>query len=103
MTIDGSVFYRPQIGPYYTELDKARKEKLTRMMYVQEHYLPITESGAINMPGSKEAFIDMVSEALQDPAKYTKHCDDCLDAVITYKDGQTTSRVIAALKEFYNA
>lgn len=103
MTIDGSVFYRPQIGPYYTELDKARKEKLTRMMYVQEHYLPITKSGAINMPESKEAFIDMVSEALQYPEKYTTHCDDCLDTMITYKDGQTTGRVISALKNFFNS
>lgn len=101
MAIDGSVFHRPQIGPYYTELDKARKEKLTRMMYMQEHYLPITKSGAINMPASKEAFINMVSEALHDPDKYTTHCDDCLDTMITYKDGKTTGRVIAALKSFF--
>lgn len=103
MTIDGSVFHKPQIGPYYTEIDKLRKEKLTRMMYVQEHYAPITASGAINMPASKDAFIEMVNDALYNPHKYTKYCDDCLKTMITYTDGKTTDRVIAALKRFYNA
>lgn len=103
MTIDGSVFHKPQIGPYYTELDKARKEKLTRKMYVQEHYAPITKSGAINMPSSREAYVNMVADALQNPSVYTKHCDDCLKTMITYTDGKSTDRVVEALKKFYAA
>lgn len=103
MTIDGSVFHKPQIGPYYTEIDKAKKEKLTRKMYIQEHYAPITKSGALNMPSSKQEFISMVNGALQNPETYTTHCDDCLNTMITYTDGQSTKRAIAALKKIYAA
>jgi hypothetical protein len=101
MTIDGSVFHKPQIGPYYTEIKKEKREYLTRKMYYQEHYLPITESKAINRPSSKEAFIEMVNEALYHPEKYTQYCNDCLQTMIVYTDGKSTDRVVAAIKKFF--
>jgi len=102
MSLDGSVFYKPQIGPWYTEIDKARKEELIRKMYVQEHYLPIAKSGAVNMPASKEEYVNIVADALHNPGKYTKHNDDCLRTMLTYTDGKSTERAVAALKKFYS-
>jgi hypothetical protein len=101
MTIDGSVFHKPQIGPYYTEIDKAKRENLTRQMYYQEHYMPITESRAINRPASKNEFIDMVNDALYHPEKYTQYCDDCLERMIVFTDGQSSNRAANAIKKFF--
>jgi hypothetical protein len=102
MTVDGSAFYKPQIGPYYTEIKKAEREELTRKMYYQEHYMHITNSKGINLAHTKEEFVFMVNNALHHPEKYTQHCDDCLHTLITYKDGQSANRAAKAIIQFFS-
>lgn len=101
MSVDGSAFHKPQIGPYYDEV-KPDKEDLFRQMYFQEHYRPIMRSNVINLAHSKPEFIELVNKALHSPEGYTTSCDVCLHEIITYTDGSSTNRAVTAIKSFFN-
>lgn len=102
MAVDGSVFNKPQIGPYYDDIHLS-KQHLFRNMYFQEHYLPIVKSKAVSLPKNKADYISMVNEALQDPFSHTSHNADCVKEIITYTDGQSSNRAVTAIKSFFAA
>ncbi|HWB24564.1 MAG TPA: CDP-glycerol glycerophosphotransferase family protein [Chitinophagaceae bacterium] len=98
MAIDGSVFNKPQIAPYYDEVNKDA-EPFLRAIYHQEHYQPIINSGALNFAHSRQKLISLIKNALQNPADYNARCQDCVKEIATYTDGKSTERVIARLKQ----
>ena len=65
MCVDGSAFSKPQVGPYYDEMHK--NQQLFRMMYHQEHYEPIVRSGVLTLPRTRNEFINVIADALQQP------------------------------------
>jgi hypothetical protein len=97
MAVDGSVFNKPQIAPYYDEVNKHSENRL-RAVYKQEHYLPIIKSGVLHFAESKQQLVDKVAKALDNPDAYNTNCQRCVEEIITYRDGQSASRVIALLK-----
>jgi len=101
MAVDGSVFDKPQIGPYYDDINPLKQE-LIRKMYFQEHYLPIMQSKAIHLAHSKEQLIELVNKMLADPDSYNKKCRKCVEEIITCTDGQSTKRVSEILKSFFS-
>jgi len=98
MAVDGSIFNKPQIAPYYDDANKSAEEWL-RAYYRQEHYVPIVNSKVLNMATDKAGLINHVKNALQNPGAYTSHCIDCVKEIATFNDGRSTERVIAKLKE----
>ncbi len=98
MAVDGSVFDKPQIAPYYDAINP-HGEQLLRQMYYQEHFLPIIRSKAIHFAASKEKLIELVYNALESPAQYAVNCKNCVKEIITYTDGLSAQRVVAKLKE----
>jgi len=100
MTIDGSVFKKPQIAPYYDDVNKSAEPSL-RAIYYQEHYKPILQSNVIQMVSSKEELINTVNEALIHQEKFTKNCEQCVKEIITYTDGNATNRVVDYFKHFF--
>lgn len=102
MTVDGSAFNKPQIGPAYDELTKPRKYDL-KSMYYQEYFLPIMKTNGLAHAYSRKELIDYVNDALVNTKKYIQKSDDILKAIITYTDGESTSRVSNIIKqELYN-
>ncbi|MDE3237067.1 MAG: hypothetical protein KGO81_14030 [Bacteroidota bacterium] len=97
MTVDGSAFHKPQIGPGYDELYPNQRWPL-KMMYQQEYYLPIMQTNGILHPMSRNELIDNINDALQHPEKFITRSNDILEAIITYTDGKCTERVIEVLK-----
>lgn len=98
MAVDGSIFNKPQIAPYYDDANKSAEEWL-RAYYRQEHYVPIVNSKVLNMAFDKEALADYINKALQNPSAYNTHCIDCVKEIATFNDGKSTDRVIAKLTE----
>ena len=100
MTVDGSAFHKPQIGPYYDDVQPETQE-LFRQMYFQEHYRPVMNSQVVNLAHSKTEFIDLVNKILQRPSDFTKNCDKCIEEIITYSDGRSTERAVTAIENFF--
>lgn len=100
MCVDGSAFHKPQIGPYYDEVNHANEE-LFRQMYFQEHYRPIMKSNVVNLAHSKTEFINLVRDMLKSPSDYIANCNNCVHEIITYSDGQSANRAVASIKTFF--
>jgi CDP-glycerol glycerophosphotransferase (TagB/SpsB family) len=99
MAVDGSTFHKPQIGPYYDDINSS-KQNLFRQMYYQEHYRPIMDSKAVSLAHTRNEYIDMVGQALEDPSSYVTNSKNCVREIITYSDGQSTNRAVEAIKNF---
>ncbi|MCY7421112.1 MAG: CDP-glycerol glycerophosphotransferase family protein [Chitinophagaceae bacterium] len=98
MTVDGSAYNKPQIGPYYDEVNPA-KQDLLRGMYYQEHFKPIINSQSLLLAGSKKELIHYINTALANPASVTKNSQKVLEEIITYTDGKSTERVVNIIKK----
>ncbi len=96
MTVDGSTFNKPQIGPAYDEINPFG-ESLLRRMYLQDHFLPIIETNGLTLANSKAQLIQYVNDALERPDLFNKKCRNILDEIITYADGRSTKRVAEAI------
>lgn len=102
MCVDGSAFDKPQIGPYYDAVNP-ETEDLFRQMYYQEHYRPIMNTGVINLAYKPDEYITLINDVLKQPGKYTAKCKACLQEIITYSDGKSTERAVAAIQNFFAA
>jgi len=97
MAVDGSIFNKPQIGPYYDDANKAT-EPLLRAVYNQEHYKPIVASGVLTLAHNRSELISHIANALANPSAYNTKCQDCVKEIATFTDGRSTERVLAKLK-----
>ncbi len=100
MTLDGSMFNKPQIGPAY--LENIHKSKLLKRMYHQKHFEPIVEGDGIALADSKEMLIRKINDALISPEQFTTNQKKVLEQMITYTDGNSTARVAAIIKHALN-
>lgn len=98
MTVDGSAFDKPQIGPAYDEHVDPRKYDL-KSMYFQEYFLPIMKTNGVLHANNRNELIQFVNNALEHPEKYICKSKDILEAIITYTDGKCTERVVGVLRE----
>ena len=98
MTVDGSVYGKPQIGPGYDEVYPNSKYPLIGYYY-QEFYLPIMQTNGLAVARNRKELIDYVNEALQFPDHFTQKSKDIVEAIITYSDGKCTERVLKVLQE----
>jgi CDP-glycerol glycerophosphotransferase (TagB/SpsB family) len=99
MTIDGAIFDKPQIGPAYD--DNERKfHKEMQQLYLREHYLPITNSGGLEIAKNKKELIYLIRQAMEDPDRLSMNRKRMVQEICTFNDGKSTDRVFNALKSF---
>jgi CDP-glycerol glycerophosphotransferase (TagB/SpsB family) len=98
MTVDGSAFSKPQIGPAYDDVLPV-SAKLLKNMYWQEHFLPIIKTAGIKLAESKQQLIDYINQALDNPQDMIIAADKIINEIITFSDGQSTSRVVETIRE----
>ncbi len=98
MTVDGSAYSKPQIGPAYIPNDTNASAAL-RMMYYQEHFLPIIATGGLLLANSKKELIEHIISCLANPQTSSDKSNVILEEIITYKDGNNMERVVQALKQ----
>lgn len=101
MTVDGSVFNKPQIAPYFDDINK-KGEPALQAIYHQEHYKPILKSKVLKMVGTANELIDTVNDALISPEKYTINCQQCVKEIITFTDGNSSNRVAEIVTNFFS-
>ncbi|MBS1579230.1 MAG: CDP-glycerol glycerophosphotransferase family protein [Bacteroidetes bacterium] len=98
MTVDGSAYKKPQIGPGYDEVyPNSRYPILT--YYYQEYYLPIMQTNGLSVAMNRKELINYVNDALKHPENYIQKCRDIVLAITTYDDGMNKERVLNVLKE----
>jgi len=98
MSVDGSAFSKPQIGPAY--LDTKHASQLLEQLYWQEHFIPVMQTGGVVLAHSEDELIQHINNALLHPENYTRANDQILDAIITYKDGMSTQRVVNVIQDY---
>lgn len=98
LSIDGAIFDRPQIAPAYDN-DK-RLDRVAKELYLREHYLPITNSGGLDIVYSRDEFIKAINQALLMPEKKQSERKKMVEEIVTFTNGQSTQRVNLALQEF---
>lgn len=102
LAVDGAIFDRPQVGPAYDDGPRHRYDRVTRELYLREHFLPITRSGGLDVATSAHAMIDAVASGLSDPSANALGRRRLVDEICTFNDGQATSRVVTAVRAFLN-
>jgi len=102
MTIDGAIFDRPQIGPAYDDRQEKKYDRAMRELYLREHYLPITNSGGLQIAYSFGQLKEYINEAFQTPERYSEERKEMVRALCTYEDGKSKQRVLNAIENFLN-
>jgi len=100
MTVDGAAFDRPQVGPAYDDRPGLRYDRSSRELYLREHFLPITQSGGLDIAYSRMEMIAAVKAALLNPSARSEGRQHLVREVCTFADGKCTDRVAAELQSF---
>jgi len=98
MSVDGSAYHKPQIGPCYDEVNR-KQEHLLQDMYSQEHFIPIIKTGGLLLAKSRKEYIGYINEALKYPAKFVSKSDRIVEEIITCSDGRSTERTVQIIKD----
>ncbi|MCW3110759.1 MAG: hypothetical protein JWQ09_5265 [Segetibacter sp.] len=98
MSVDGSAYKKPQVGPCYDEVNPA-KVHLLQNMYMQEHFIPIIKTGGLLLAKSRKNYIDYINETLRNPEKFISKSNSIIEEIITYSDGKSTERTVQVIKE----
>jgi CDP-glycerol glycerophosphotransferase (TagB/SpsB family) len=100
MAVDGAVFDRPQIGPAYDDTPGGKYEQTSRDLYIQEHYLPITQSGGLEIVHSRDELVRAIRSAIEDPGRLAEGRKRLVREICTFDDGRATERVAHAVRSF---
>ena len=103
MTVDGSVFNKPQIGPAYDDFSSRKNEKLLKQMYYQEHFLPVLKTNVLQLAQSKTQLIALVKNALSQKLFSKEISKACVEEIITFTDGKSAKRAVLAVKTFFSS
>jgi hypothetical protein len=98
MTVDGSAFGKPQIGPAYDDVTP-NTAHLLKKMYWQEHFLPVIKVNGIALANNKNELIALINEALLNPTQMSKAANRVVEEIITFSDGKCTQRVIEVIHD----
>lgn len=97
LSIDGSIFDKPQACPAYDDHFLRSYDYISRQTYYREHYLPITLSGALSVAHSRKQLVNAINQAISDPAMLSLARQKMVDEICTYTDGRSTQRVVQAV------
>jgi CDP-glycerol glycerophosphotransferase (TagB/SpsB family) len=98
LTVDGSIFNRPQIGPAFDAGGNGKFDRVLKDLYIREHYLPITRSGGLDLVNSREEMNQAIATALDSPEKMREGRKKIVQEICTYADGNSTTRVVDTLR-----
>lgn len=98
MTIDGSIFDKPQIGPAYDS--RKKYHQIAYEIYLREHYLPIMKTGGLEITLSRKELMQTVNNAFREPNRLSENRKRISQEICTYSDGMSTERVNQALRSF---
>ena len=98
LSVDGSVYDRPQIGPAYDPGLSKKYDRVLKELYLREHYIPITRSGGLDVVTSGEDMIRAVNEGFTNPGLRAEGRRKIVREICTFADGNCTQRVVDKLR-----
>ena len=84
------MFDRPQVGPAYDDTPNGYSDQTSKELYLQEHYLPIANSGGVAIVQSREELVKAVREGLEHPEKLAEGRRRLIREICTFDDGKAT-------------
>ncbi|MBP9040235.1 MAG: CDP-glycerol glycerophosphotransferase family protein [Anaerolineaceae bacterium] len=99
LTVDGAIFDRPQIGGAYDPGNSKKYDRILKDLYIREHYLPITNSGGLDLVYSRNQFVSAINTALEHPELRADGRRKIVEEICTYADGKSKERLLQGLKE----
>lgn len=97
MTVDGSAYNKPQIGPAYYTNDSTISNRLYKI-YWQEHFVPIMQTNTLALAKSAGELVSLINNNLNNPS-VTFSGKAILENIITYTDGKSKERVTTVIKQ----
>jgi hypothetical protein len=102
MTLDGSVFDRPQVGPTFVPGDPAASA-VVASFYRQEHWQPIARSGGLATAGDDAELAAAVDDALARPERRREGRRRLVADTLTYVDGCSSERLADEVRTLVGA
>ena len=99
MTVDGSIFDKPQIGPAYDESINKKYESLNKLIYERRHFKPIKKSGGLKIVYSEEDLIKEINYAIDLPENKHKGRKKIIKEICQFDDGKSTERFLNEIKK----
>lgn len=96
MTLDGACFDRPQIAPTFIPLIDRAEARRVRAFYRQEHWQPIRRSGGVVEAPDGRTLVRAIASALLRPEERRSERERMVQDVLTFTDGLSTNRLVAA-------
>lgn len=103
MSIDGAIVDRPQVGPAYDANPGGKYHRSSLECYQQEHFLPLLDSGGIDVATGPERLVEAVRLGLDDPSAKSPERGGLVREACTFHDGRATDRVSAQVAAFVDA
>jgi len=100
MTVDGAIFDRPQIGPAYDDQPGGRYDKVVKELYRREHFLPIVQSGGLELANSRDELVALVNAAFAEPERLSSERKDMIKEICTFNDGKSTERLEESFRAY---
>jgi len=100
MTLDGAILDKPQIGPAYDDKPGKRFDRAMQELYQREHFLPITDSGGLEIAKSRNELVQMISNAIMDPGRLCEERKIMVKKICTFDDGKSSERLNRVIQEF---
>ena len=102
LSVDGAIFDRPQIGPAYDPGFSNKFDRVLKELYIREHYIPITNSGGLDVVKSKKQYLTAVNRAFSHPEEHYEGRKKIIEEICTFDDGKSTDRVVEKLRQLVN-
>ncbi len=99
LTVDGAIFDRPQVGPAYDPGKRGKYDRVLKELYIREHYIPITNSGGLDLVNSRAEMIRAVNDGFEYPAAKAEGRKKIVSEICTFNDGRSTRRVVEKLRQ----
>lgn len=100
MTVDGAIFDKSQIGPAYDDRPGRKYDQIVKDLYKREHYIPIVNSGGLELAHSRNELISLINSAFENPGRLSSKRKNLVKEICTYDDGKSAERLEAAFKLF---
>jgi hypothetical protein len=100
MTVDGAIFDKYQVGPAYDDSLTRKYDRAALECYYQEHFLPITRSGGIDIVRDRKNLILATRTGFSNPERLREGRRRIVAGICTFTDGKCAQRVSSAVREF---
>lgn len=100
MSVDGAIFDRPQINPAYDDRPTRKYDRVIKELYLREHYLPITNSGGIEIVYSRDEMIEAIRKGLMNPTQKSAERKNLVREICTFADGKSAERAAHEINKF---